>query len=270
MPFLFAVRDIVVRSVRPRVLGASGEVMADISAVGPLEPLRHDAVEEAARLAAAAFVDSPAYSYIFESLGDEQSRLEALAWLFRPNIRLRLDSDPGAARCAYAMTTAGRKEMVCFFMILPTDSKEIGALAMVANGILRFPLRFGFRPFARLLEVKARHDRLDRALHESRRSGGSAPPLRRLERVVVRPGWQGMGVGGRCLGEALAEADAFGHGVSLSTQEARNVAFYSRLGFVVVGDPAVLPAAAGRTCVNYQMAREPHPPTVNNPNQSPR
>lgn len=240
----------------------SGEVMADISAVGPLEPLRHDAVEEAARLAAAAFVDSPAYSYIFESLGDEQSRLEALAWLFRPNIRLRLDSDPGAARCAYAMTTAGRKDMVCFFMILPPDSKEIGALAMVANGILRFPFRFGFRAFARLLEVKARHDRLDRALLESRRSGGSARPLRRLERVVVRPGWQGMGVGGRCLGEALAEADAYGHGVSLSTQEARNVAFYSRLGFAVVGEPAVLPAAAGRTCVNYQMAREPHPPTV--------
>ena len=148
--------------------------MADISAVGPLEPLRHDAVEEAARLAAAAFVDSPAYSYITESLGDEQSRLEALAWLFRPNIRLRLDSDPGAARCAYAMTTAGRKDMVCFFMILPPDSKEIGALAMVANGILRFPFRFGFRAFARLLEVKARHDRLDRALLDSR-PGGSAP-----------------------------------------------------------------------------------------------
>ena len=153
--------------------------------------------------------------------------------------------------------------MVCFFMILPPDSKEIGALAMVANGILRFPFRFGFRAFARLLEVKSRHDRLDRALLDSRPGGGGgSAPLRRLERVVVRAGWRGMGVGGRCLGEALAESDASGHGVSLSTQEARNVAFYSRLGFAVVGEPAVLPAAAGRTCVNYQMAREPHPPTV--------
>jgi GNAT superfamily N-acetyltransferase len=224
--------------------------MAELS-VGGLETLQAGCVEEAAGLAAAAFVNSPAYAYIFEAL-DESARLKALTWLFEVNIRLRLDS--GAARCAYAQQAGGRAEMVCFFMMLPPNSEEIGTWAMVANGILGFPFRFGFQAFWRLLEVKARHDHLEHTFLEARSSNR---PFCRLERMVVHPSWQGKGVGSRILGNAIAEATSKGYGVKLSTQEALNVTFYSRLGFAVVGEPEPYFASLGKAYTNYEMAIEP-------------
>lgn len=223
--------------------------MAELS-VGGLETLQAGGVAEAASFAAAALVHSPSYSYIFEGL-DVSARLEALTWLFEVNIRLRLDS--GAARCAYAQQAGCRAEMVCFFMLLPPNSEEIGTWAMVESGILSFPLRFGFQALWRLLEVKARHDRLERAFLEA---GRSSRPVCRLERMVVHPSWQGKGVGRRILGAAIAEAAAQGHGVKLSTQEARNVIFYSRLGFTVVGEPEPYYTVFGKAHTNYEMTNE--------------
>jgi GNAT superfamily N-acetyltransferase len=224
--------------------------MAELS-VGGLETLQAGGVEEAAGLAAAALVHSPAYAYIFEAL-DESARLKALTWLFEVNIRLRLDS--GAARCAYAQRAGGRAEMVCFFMMLPPNSEEIGTWAMVANGILSFPFRFGFQAFWRLLEVKARHDRLDRTFLEAR--SNPLGTFCRLERMAVHPSWQGKGVGSRILGDAIAEAASQGYGVKLSTQEPRNVTFYSRLGFTLVEQQPYL-AVFGQAHTNYEMSKEP-------------
>jgi len=224
--------------------------MAGLSVSG-LETLQAGCIEEAASLAAAALVNSPPYEYVFEAL-DESARLKALTWLFEVNIRLRLDS--GAARCAYAQQAGGRAEMVCFFMMLPPNSGEIDTWAMVANGILSFPFRFGFQAFWRLLEVKARHDHLDRNFLEARSSNC---PFCRLERMVVHPSWQGKGTGSRLLGNAIAEAASQGYGVKLSTQEARNVTFYSRLGFTVVGEPEPYYTAFGKANTNYEMAKEP-------------
>ena len=49
--------------------------------------------------------------------------------------------------------------------------------------------------------------------------------------MVVKPGWQGKGIGSQCLKQGLEEAARRNQGVLLSTQEERNVTFYSRVGF---------------------------------------
>ena len=135
-----------------------------------LRPLAECEITEAAELAAAAFMTSPGYAYIFEGL-DEKQRRAGLTWLFGRNIALQLPS----ARCAF--TSKGeteKEEMVCFFM-LQQPHCQISTWAMLTSGILAMPFLFGLQPFLRLLEVKDHHDLLDKA------HGGTA--LVHLERI---------------------------------------------------------------------------------------
>ena len=156
-------------------------------------------------------------------------------------------------------------------MLEPPGAPDIGTWEMVTNGILAFPFRFGFKALRRLLQVKSHHERLDRGYLEQRAAtaavaaaargqdeggGGAvaaAPEFCTLERMVVRPGLQGRGVGSQCLGQALGRASAAGLGVVLSTQEARNAEFYSRLGFKAVREEAYFSAAPGQ----WGQAEEP-------------
>ena len=124
--------------------------------VSALVELPKERVGEAAELAAAAFLHSPGYCYIFEGLSVAQRR-RALKWLFVKNFTVRHGS--GVARCAFA--EGG--EMACFFMIQTPESGEVGAWTMLRHGILDAVPRFGLRPFFRLLEVKGYHERLERA-----------------------------------------------------------------------------------------------------------
>ena len=86
---------------------------------------------------------------------------------------------------------------------------------MIRRGILLLPYRFGWGPFARLLEVKSYHEREHR---QCVREAGGVGGVASLERMVVRPGAQGGGIGSHCLGAALTEGEEAGYGVILSTQ----------------------------------------------------
>jgi GNAT superfamily N-acetyltransferase len=207
-----------------------------------LQPLPAACVRDAAELAAAAFVDSPIYVYIFEMMNASERR-GALAWLFERNIRLRMPL--GSAKCAFSSDSS----MACFFMLEPPDSPEISALTLLQNGILQFPFRFGFRAFFRLLSVKAYYERRERELLGAQRSR-----LCSLERMVVRPGVQGRGVGSSCLSIAIERAAATGLGVFLATQLPKNVAFYRRLGFEVIAEES---SAFAPHISNWFMIRPP-------------
>jgi ribosomal protein S18 acetylase RimI-like enzyme len=192
---------------------------------GPVVRLQLHMVDEAASLAAAAFVHAASYSYIYEGLTEDQ-RLEALTWLFRTNIRLRVvQKEKHGAWCAFDTTG---KRMLCFFMLQPPGLGDIGTLTMVRNGILLFPFRFGFRAFRRLLEVKDFHENVEKKAQIDFQT-----ELGQLERMVVHPDAQCGGIGSRCLDEALA---ASGFSVLLETQSPLNVKFYTRLGFEVLGE----------------------------------
>ena len=230
-------------------------------AAGPLQRLQPRHVGEAAALAAAAFVHTPSYTYIYEGL-DEAQRLAALTWLFGVNIRLRLHQ--GGARCAFAAESDAAPgqhgEMLCFFMLQPPAAAEISTLVMLRNGMLLFPFRFGFRALVRLLQVKGYHERAERA---ARQACGGCTEFASLERMVVRPGAQGGGLGSRCLGAALAEAAADGQAVVLGTQSARNVKFYSRLGFEEVGqDSRYFATASSSGESNWMMVKRPPKPAA--------
>ncbi|QDZ17899.1 hypothetical protein A3770_01p04170 [Chloropicon primus] len=114
-------------------------------------------------------------------------------------------------------------ELVCSFMLVPPSMQDISLWAMLVAGILKLPFLFGLARLKRLLRAKSLEEG---ALNE----WGSAF---RVERMVVSPAMQGRGIGTRALQLAVEEADAAGQAVALSTNEERNVTFYSRLGFEV-------------------------------------
>ena len=214
-----------------------------------LSPLAEENVEEAAALMVLAFLQSPVYCYIFEGL-DEKARLNALAWLFFRNIRLRLS----AARCAFDKTSG---KMVCCFMLQSPDAGDIVFWTMLSNGILTLPFLYGWRAFTRLLEVKEFHEKLDNGVRDELKGRRYAV----LERMVVAPSYQGTGVGSRCLHAALSENAKQGYGVYLTTQEERNVTFYSRLGFKEVRRDANYPfrksSSSSSIIINAVMILEP-------------
>jgi len=194
--------------------------------LGPLEQLPLTHVDEAARLAAEAFRESPWYNYIFQDL-DENARIEAMVWIFVRNIHLRL----GAARCIFHRPASKDPEMVCFFMLQLPGTEPIGMWQMIRVGILKLPILFGMGALRRMLEVMAHADKIARDFREECKAVGDETSFCMLERMVVKPRYQGTGVGSYGLRAGIAEAAARGEGIFLTTQEERNVTFYSRLGF---------------------------------------
>jgi GNAT superfamily N-acetyltransferase len=159
--------------------------------------------------------------------------LSALSWLFEKNIKMRLDLL--TARCAFGATTPDEPtKMITFFMLQNPGIRKLGIWPMIRHGILLIPFKFGFQSFNRLLEVIDLHEKQNvRIMRRMRIEFGNQIQCCHLERMVVRPEWQGKGHGSAYLGQALCEAAAKGHCVLLSTQGERNVKFYSALGFEV-------------------------------------
>jgi GNAT superfamily N-acetyltransferase len=204
---------------------------------GPLVLLEHHQVNEAASLAAAAFISSPSYSYIYEGLTPAK-KLEALTYLFEVNIRIRVETC-GGAWCAFEedqeASSSKPSQMLCFFMLQSPGTEDIGSWTMIKNGILLFPFRFGYRAFQRLLEVKDYHEKIEAQAVVTHGSGGATKGFAQLERMVVHPKAQGCGIGGRSLKAALNKASEAGDSVLLETQLEINVSFYEKLGFEVIG-----------------------------------
>ena len=190
----------------------------------------------AAVMAAQAFCLSPAYTYILQ--GDTTFRLEALVWLFERNIGLvqhatQNHTGKGRVDATRCMRLPGTNQLVCFFWLLPANT-VVKLWAKIQAGLLWFPLLFGFDAFFRLLRTSDAFDQLTEHV-VSRFCAPWQPhnvPLL-LERMAVDPAWHGRGLGSACLGAALAALPDT-QAVVLSTQEARNVTFYGRLGFEVV------------------------------------
>ena len=111
---------------------------------------------EAAILAARAFVDSPAYTYILRC--DSNFRLEALVWLFERNILLvqeatRARRDGCVVDATNCVQVAGpSKRIVCFFVLCPLGA-PVSFCQKVSAGFLLFPFLFGFAAFFRYIKI---------------------------------------------------------------------------------------------------------------------
>ncbi|MCR6690466.1 GNAT family N-acetyltransferase [Cellulomonas sp.] len=73
-----------------------------------------------------------------------------------------------------------------------------------------------------------------------------AVPAPYLNYLAVRPEQQGAGLGARLLEHRLRRYDAVGVPTWLGTTDPRNVPFYARLGFAVVGEVELTPSSGDR------------------------
>merc|ERR1712038_944166 len=195
------------------------------------------------------------YCFIFDGLEDE-SRHEALRWLFVKNLTIQLKNDV-VAKCVYVRKPDMKPKMVCFFMLVTPDVEDISTWKMIKNGMFLFPLKFGLRACQNLLKVKDYIDGLtnDYIASKQRKAAAAAVKYKSsgqyciLERMVVHPSFQSKGIGSHYLKKALLAGDVQFY--ILQTQEKQNVTFYSRLGFEVVNKDE-----ANFSCTNWVMVKE--------------
>mmetsp|Transcript_14966 Transcript_14966/g.33618 ORF Transcript_14966/g.33618 Transcript_14966/m.33618 type:complete len:280 (+) Transcript_14966:138-977(+) len=232
-------------------------------------------IHEAAQLVAAAMFHTTSYAEIFR---DEESRLEALTFLFECNLRLV------AAKCPSAVHICKEEGVVvCVFMLCRTGSGHFTMWEkVVSGGILQLTLRYGWRVLYRLVRTSDFFDAQDGQIMGAAEVGsaevaaagtgavtapaaaaGAVPPKTGpvpyllLQRMAVTPLKQGGGVGSRYLGKALEQADREGTRVLLATQEERNLTFYRRRGFEVVKEVQYVPDDPHPAYKSWFMIREP-------------
>ena len=97
---------------------------------------------------------------------------------------------------------------------------------MIRSGMLGVPFRMGFGPFRMFMTA---NDIMDK-IHKAR----VPEPHWYLMVVGVDPALHNQGVGSAIVREGLALADRESKPCYLETSERRNLAFYERLGFVVL------------------------------------
>mmetsp|Transcript_48488 Transcript_48488/g.71877 ORF Transcript_48488/g.71877 Transcript_48488/m.71877 type:complete len:229 (+) Transcript_48488:283-969(+) len=184
-----------------------------------------DSINEAAKVMALAFSDSPAYNFIFQ--GDLAYRRAALEWVFVRNLSLIHCRNPSAFR-----GVVDRKAdtiMACFLWIPSCDSKLSTWDLVVTAGFWMIPFKFGLSTLKRLLQVIDNENKAKVFFSNSEESD----PYVVLERMAVHPDFQGKGLGTKCLRSMISKITV---PLRLQTQELRNITFYERLGFRVVGN----------------------------------
>jgi ribosomal protein S18 acetylase RimI-like enzyme len=191
--------------------------------------LRPSDLPGAADCAASAFVNSPMYSWILQGMDTYKKKHSLLDWLFLRNFQLMYDVNPA---CLFGLRDeTGR--IVCSFMIAPPGNK-VTLPQMIRYGLLALPIKFGWTALKRMLSAK---DITDAASDRYAEQHGLPSHHWELQRMVVNPEFQGRGFGSKCLSVALQSlVKPSGLPCVLNTQEARNVTFYQRLGFKVIGE----------------------------------
>lgn len=170
-----------------------------------------------AEVSARAFINTKSYTEIFR--GTPETRKTQLEQLYSRNIALIRQKAPEGIYCYYTDNT--RSEVVSSF-VLTRSSVSFSLGEKIWAGLLTLLFTFGFEIFGRMMHASDWFDE-----HMRQVSGGRE--YMELQRMVVNPAWQGKGMGTKFLGEALKEADKAKLPVVLSTQDDRNVVFYSRL-----------------------------------------
>jgi hypothetical protein len=213
--------------------------------------LQFDDLADIAHSSGAAFCFSPLYQHVFKDTPDARARRSALAWVLQRSIWLHLaentcfalrkrDLPPSLLlRCPELATD----EVVCYFMLVNrTHRKPITLWEMVSNGLLKTPFYYGIATTRRLLHTIQHNDQTSaKAWPEPASTQASALTTYTLLNMIVHPSMQGCKVGSTCLQQALHSTrdrhdTAHPARVTLTTQEARNVTFYQRLGFRVVAE----------------------------------
>ena len=174
-------------------------------------------------------------------------------WLFpdpatRPAVLQRLIRVPLEYGLRYGRVTASQDAKAACVWIPPGPGITIPR--MICSGMLGVPFRTGFGPFGKFMTANETMDKI----HKAR----VPEPHWYLAVVGVDPEVQNRGVGSAIVREGLALADRESKPCYLETSERRNLAFYERLGFVVLEEATL--GKGGPTA--WAMRREPQHATA--------
>jgi GNAT superfamily N-acetyltransferase len=223
---------------------------SSLTPYGDLQILDSSYIPECAKVMAEAFSESPSYIYIFR--GTKDYRVNALEWVFERNLRLTVGKCPSALR---GVLEAETSQVICCFLWTPAEHSDLKLWEMIRAGLWQLPIRFGYPTLNRLLNLMGQMEAAGGKPRDGNIQTGdvaqSSPAIKyryiMLERMAVRPTWQGKGLGTKALRAILQEeqnklnclddgANIQQIQIQFETQEDRNVRFYSRLGFAVDRD----------------------------------
>jgi ribosomal protein S18 acetylase RimI-like enzyme len=151
-------------------------------------------------------------------------------WMFpvpetRPNLARVFAAVPVRYGLRFGRLTGSGETRAVAIWIPPEQPFSI--LGMVRSGFLAMPFRIGFGSFRRFMSA---NDVMGR-YHKKH----VPEPHWYLFAVGVAPEVQGQGLGSALIREGLSLADAAGHPCYLETSNERNVPYYERFGFRVLG-----------------------------------
>lgn len=180
-----------------------------------MEKLRLDSthdLEVTSSLLARAMCERASWSYIFGT-GETTN----LSWVFKRYLALH------SGHTYIRRDNSGEIFATC--TIRPPNLK-ITSWQKVRNGLLLFPIYFGFDAFARMEELDAFFN------SDTNIAKGSYY----VTSLAVCEDKRGCGIGYQFLRDILDDAVPTGSTVALNTENFRNVGFYQRIGFTVVDE----------------------------------
>lgn len=196
-----------------------------------IQPLRREVIDRATITLERAFSTDPMFTWIFP---DPIQRSQSLR---------RFNRVPLEYGLRYGHVTQSSSGIAVAIWIPPGRTMTVGGL--VRSGMLTVPFRIGFGPFAKFMGANEIMERLHKKYVPE--------PHWYLVMVAVDPEFQSRGLGTALVKEGLARADRANCPCYLETSEERNLAFYQRLGFVVVEAAAL----GDRGPTGWAMRRDP-------------
>jgi ribosomal protein S18 acetylase RimI-like enzyme len=175
-------------------------------------PLERASLDRAVMTFARAFSPDPMITWVSP---DAAGRLAGSRALMRVLVEYGL--------CYGRVTASHDAKAVCVWI---PPGRGIAIPGMIRSGMLGVPLRTGFGPFGRFMAANETMDKI----HKAR----VPEPHWYLFGVAVDPELHNQGIGSAIIREGLALADSESRPCYLETSEARNLAWYKRLGFTVL------------------------------------
>jgi ribosomal protein S18 acetylase RimI-like enzyme len=173
---------------------------------------------QAGRVLARAFHQDPTYIFV---LPEEDQRERVLGWM--------LDKVVGYGLLyGDVHTTPSLEGVACW---LPPGKTDLTLWRLVRSGLYATPFKMGLAAYRRLDMYGSYANKFHKLY---------APPSHwYLWAIGVDPSSQGLGIGGQLLERGLRRAREDGTACYLETGVERNVRFYEKHGFQVVGQGAV-------------------------------